>query len=120
MAGQAIRLGEEDLAVAGGMESMSKAPYLLDKARSGYRYGNAVLVDSILRDGLLDPYSQSHMGDCAELCAEKYQLGRSEQDDYARGSYERALKAQETGAFAAELCPVDGALVDEEPGAPAR
>ena len=116
MAGQAIRLGEIDLAVAGGMESMTKAPYLLEKARSGYRYGNAALLDAILRDGLLDPYSQLHMGDCGELCAEKYQISRAEQDGYARRSYERALEAQKSGAFAAELCSVDGIATDEEPG----
>ena len=116
MAGQSIRLGETDLAVAGGMESMTKAPYLLEKARSGYRYGNAALLDSILRDGLLDPYSQLHMGDCGELCAQRYELGRAEQDGYAQRSYERALKAQSSGAFAPETAPVDGIATDEELG----
>ncbi len=116
MAAQGIRLGEQDYAAAGGMESMSKAPFLLDKARSGYRYGNAVMADSILRDGLIDPYSNIHMGDCGEMCAEKHEITREQQDAYAARSYERALAAQKTGAFAAELCDVDGISVDEEPG----
>jgi acetyl-CoA C-acetyltransferase len=116
MVGQSIRLGEISLGLGGGMESMSKAPFLLDKARSGYRYGNAVLVDSILRDGLIDPYSGGHMGDCGELCAETLGLTREMQDEYATRSYQRALAAQSSGAFAAELVDVDGLLVDEEPG----
>ena len=116
MVGQSIRLGEISLGLGGGMESMSKAPFLLDKARSGYRYGNAVLVDSILRDGLIDPYSGGHMGDCGELCAETHGLTREMQDEYATRSYQRALAAQSSGAFAAELVDVDGLLVDEEPG----
>ena len=116
MAAQSIRLGEEDYAAAGGMESMSKAPFLLDKARGGYRYGNAVLVDSILRDGLMDPYSNVHMGDCGELCAEKHQITREQQDDFAVKSYQRAQEAQKSGAFAEEICEVDGIKDDEEPG----
>ncbi len=118
MAGQSIRLGEVDTAVAGGMESMSKAPFLLEKARSGYRYGNSTLVDSILKDGLLDPYSSKHMGDCGEMCAEKYAISRQAQDEYALRSYRRALEAQKTGAFAAEITPVDGFATDEEPAKP--
>src|SRR5579885_3527700 len=108
MVGQSIRLGEEDYALAGGMESMSKAPFLLDKARGGYRYGNATLVDAILRDGLIDPYTNVHMGDCGELCAEKHQITREQQDDFAVRSYQRAQEAQKSGAFADELCEVDG------------
>ncbi len=116
MASQSIRLGEESLAAAGGMESMSKAPFLLDKARSGYRYGNAVLIDSILSDGLLDAYSRVHMGDCGEMCAEKYAISRQEQDAFAEKSYQRAIEAQKSGAFADEMAPVDGLAADEEPG----
>ncbi len=116
MASQSIRLGEEDLALAGGMESMSKAPFLLDKARSGYRYGNAVLVDSILRDGLIDPYSEIHMGDCGELCAETHQIPREKQDEWAVRSYKAAQEAQASGAFASEIVDVDGIALDEEPG----
>ncbi|OGR90256.1 MAG: acetyl-CoA acetyltransferase [Elusimicrobia bacterium RIFCSPHIGHO2_02_FULL_57_9] len=116
LACQSLRLGEESCAVAGGMESMSKAPFLLDKARSGYRYGHGTLIDSILKDGLMDPYSGIHMGDCGELCAEKHAISREQQDGYARLSYERALLAQKDGAFNAELCDVDGINADEEPG----
>ncbi|MBI4377408.1 MAG: acetyl-CoA C-acyltransferase [Elusimicrobia bacterium] len=116
MASQSIRLGEEDYAVAGGMESMSRAPFLLDKARTGYRYGNATLVDSILKDGLTDPYTDVHMGDCGEMCAEKYSISREAQDDYAKRSYEKAIEAQKSGAFNAEICSVDGIAADEEPG----
>ncbi len=116
MVGQSIRLGEEDYGVAGGMESMTKAPYLLDKARSGYRYGNQMMLDSILRDGLMDPYTNVHMGDCGELCAEKHQITREQQDEFAIKSYEKALAAQKSGAFDAEIASVDGIVLDEEPG----
>jgi len=116
MAGQSLRLGEEDLAAAGGMESMSRAPFVLEKARQGYRYGNGVLIDSILKDGLMDPYTNVHMGDCGELCAEKHAISREAQDEFAVKSYQRALEAQKNGAFAKEICPVDGLAVDEEPG----
>ena len=116
MAGQSIRLGETVLGLAGGMEAMSKAPFLLDKARSGYRYGNAVMADAILRDGLIDPYTNVHMGDCGELCAEKHAISREQQDEYATRSYQRAIDAQKSGAFDAEIYPVDGIVLDEEPG----
>ena len=116
MAAQSIRLGEHAVAAAGGMESMSKAPFLLEKARSGYRYGNSTLLDSILKDGLIDPYSSVHMGDCGEMCAEKHQIPREEQDAFALRSYERALEAQKSGAFEAEIAAVDGISADEEPG----
>ncbi|MDE2314037.1 MAG: thiolase family protein [Elusimicrobia bacterium] len=116
MVGQSIRLGEEDLGAAGGMESMSRAPFILEKARQGYRYGNGVLIDSILRDGLMDPYNNVHMGDCGEMCAEKHSISRETQDEFAVKSYQRALEAQKNGAFAKEICPVDGLAVDEEPG----
>ncbi len=116
MAAQSIRLGEESFAAAGGMESMSKAPFILDKARSGYRYGNAVLIDSILNDGLLDAYSRVHMGDCGEMCAEKHSLSRQDQDAFAESSYRRAIEAQKSGAFADEMVSVDGIAADEEPG----
>ncbi len=115
MAGQSIRLGEEDFAAAGGMESMTKAPYLLEKARAGYRFGNSSLMDLILKDGLIDPYTSTHMGECGETCAEKYAITREKQDQFAKASYERALKAQKEGGFSAEICPVDEVSVDEEP-----
>ncbi len=116
MASQSIALGEEDYALAGGMESMSKAPYLLDKARSGYRYGNAVLIDSVLKDGLLDPYDGVHMGDCGELCAKEHAITREMQDAWALKSYQRATLAQQKGWFKDEIVPVDGVELDEEPG----
>jgi acetyl-CoA C-acetyltransferase len=116
MASQSIALGEEDYALAGGMESMSKAPYLLDKARSGYRYGDAKLLDSILRDGLMDPYDNVHMGDCGELCAKEHSITREMQDEWAVRSYTRALEAQAKGYFKNEIVAVDGVELDEEPG----
>jgi acetyl-CoA C-acetyltransferase len=116
LASQSIALGEEDYALAGGMESMSKAPFLLDKARSGYRYGDAKLVDAILRDGLIDPYDGVHMGDCGELCAKELSITREMQDEWAVKSYQRALDAQAKGIFKAEIVGVDGVELDEEPG----
>src|SRR5258707_3078104 len=116
MAAQAIALGEKDYALAGGMEYMSRAPYLLDKARSGYGYGDAKLVDSILRDGLIDPYDGIHMGDCGELCAKEHSISRQMQDDWAVQSYQRALEAQSQGWFKDEIVGVGGIEGDEEPG----
>ncbi len=102
-------------AVAGGMESMSNAPYLLERVRSGYRMGNAVLVDSMIKDGLWDPYKDIHMGNCAEMCAGKYHFTREEQDAFALESYKRAQDASKTCLFAAEIAPVEVAA--EEGGA---
>ena len=116
MASQGIALGEQEYALAGGMESMSKAPYLLDKARSGYRYGDAKLLDSVLRDGLMDPYDGVHMGDCGELCAKEHQITREQQDAWAVRSYTNALEAQSKGYFKNEIVGIDGIEVDEEPG----
>ncbi|MFN2387949.1 MAG: acetyl-CoA C-acyltransferase [Thermoanaerobaculia bacterium] len=103
----AIQAGEYELAVAGGMESMSNAPYLLERARSGYRMGNASLVDSMIKDGLWDPYSDVHMGNCAELCVSKYEFTREEQDAYSLESYRRAQYASTEGLFAEEIVPVE-------------
>ncbi|OGR96721.1 MAG: acetyl-CoA acetyltransferase [Elusimicrobia bacterium RBG_16_66_12] len=116
MAGQSIALGEEEFALAGGMESMSKAPYLLDKARAGYRYGDAKLLDAVLKDGLMDPYDGVHMGDCGELCAKEHAITREMQDDWALKSYQRAIDAQAKGVFKAEIVGIDGIDADEEPG----
>jgi len=125
LAAQAIQCGDADVIVAGGMENMSQAPYLLDKARTGYRLGHGQILDSLLRDGLIDAYNDCHMGECAELCAETYQLTREELDGYAMRSYQRALKAQREGLFKEEILPVqvpqgrrEPLLVehDEEPG----
>lgn len=116
LASQSIALGEHEYALAGGMESMSKAPYLLDKARSGYRYGDAKLLDAVLRDGLMDPYDGVHMGDCGELCAKEHGLTREMQDAWAVRSYERAAEAVAKGYFKNEIVSVDGIELDEEPG----
>jgi len=102
-----IQAGEADVVLAGGMESMSRAPYLLDRARSGYRLGHAQLIDSMVLDGLWDVFKQCSMGMCGELCAEKYGFTREAQDEYATQSYTRALTAQAAGKFAAEIVPVE-------------
>jgi acetyl-CoA C-acetyltransferase len=103
---QAIMCGDADIVVAGGMENMTQAPYLLEKARSGYRLGHGQVLDSILRDGLIDVYNDCHMGDCAELCAETYKLSREELDAFAMRSYQKAIKAQREGLFKEEILPV--------------
>jgi acetyl-CoA C-acetyltransferase len=106
-ASNAIRADEYEVAVAGGMESMSNAPYLLERARTGLRMGNGVLVDSMIKDGLWDPYSDVHMGSCAEMCVSKYSFTRDEQDAFARESYRRAQQAAQSGLAAEEIVPVD-------------
>jgi acetyl-CoA C-acetyltransferase len=105
-AANALRSGEFEVAVAGGMESMSNAPYLLPKGRSGMRLGHGQVVDSMISDGLWDPYKNIHMGNCAELCAAKYSFTREAQDAYALESYQRARRANEAGDFNAEFAPV--------------
>jgi len=107
MASQVIALGEANIVVAGGMENMTRAPYLLEKARQGYRLGHAELVDSLVKDGLWDVYNNFHMGHGGELCAAKYQLTRKELDDFALESYRRAQEAIATGIFKPEIVPVD-------------
>jgi acetyl-CoA C-acetyltransferase len=104
---QAIQCGDATVVVAGGMENMSRAPYLLDKARSGYRMGDGVLVDSMIRDGLWDVYNNKHMGMCGDACAAKYQFTRQNQDDFAVASFKRAIAAQQSGAFKDEIIPID-------------
>jgi len=101
-----ILAGEAEVVVAGGMESMSNAPYLLPNARSGYRLGNGTLVDSLIYDGLWDPYDNVHMGNCGDLVATKYGFTREDQDAFAKSSFERALQAQKAGKFKAEIIPV--------------
>ncbi|HEY3302930.1 MAG TPA: acetyl-CoA C-acetyltransferase [Candidatus Binatia bacterium] len=103
---QAIRLGEAEVVVAGGMESMSNAPYLLDKARSGYRLGHATMMDSLFKDGLCDAGSDLPMGALAESCAGEFHISRAEQDEFAATSYRRAEAAQRSGAFKKEIVPV--------------
>jgi acetyl-CoA C-acetyltransferase len=113
--GNAIQAGEYEVAVAGGMESMSNAPYLLDKARTGLRMGNGTLVDSMIKDGLWDPYKDTHMGTCAELCVAKYHFTREEQDAFSLESYKRAQNASKSGLFADEIAPVEVAQKKGEP-----
>ena len=124
MAAQAIALGEAKVVVAGGMENMTRAPYVLEKARQGYRLGHAELVDSLIKDGLWDVYNNFHMGTGGERCAAKYRITRDEADDFALESYRRAREAVVAGTFTREIVPVDilqrkGPVVtlteDEEP-----
>ena len=93
--------------IAGGTENMSRAPYLLDKARGGYRMGNAEIIDAMIRDGLWDVYGNVHMGTFGDRCAAKYQFTRQNQDDFASTSFKRALAAQASGAFKDEIVPVE-------------
>lgn len=104
---QSILCGDNDIVVAGGMESMSNIPYYLDKARNGYRLGNGQLTDGILRDGLWDPYNDYHMGNAGELCSTTYNITRQDQDDFAKESYTRAKQASEAGCFKDEIVPVE-------------
>jgi acetyl-CoA C-acetyltransferase len=106
LAAQSIALGDADVIVAGGMESMSNSPYLLSKARDGYRLGHGELIDSMIKDGLWDVYNNFHMGNAAELCARECNIPRSAQDEFAVMSYKRAQAAQEKGLFAKEIVAV--------------
>lgn len=103
---RAIVVGDADVVVAGGMESMTQAPHYLKGSRDGFKMGNAALIDGMVHDGLWDPYNDFHMGRAGEMCASKYDLSREAQDAFAAESYRRARKAQEDGAFEAELAPV--------------
>jgi acetyl-CoA C-acetyltransferase len=102
-----IRCGEYDIAIAGGMESMSNAPYALPQARGGFRMGNGKIIDVMIHDGLWDPYGDKHMGNCAEACVAKYNFTREEQDDFSRESYRRAQEAIKTGRFKKEIAVVE-------------
>lgn len=125
LADSMIRAGDAEILVAGGMESMSRAPYLLPGARDGWRMGPQTAVDSMIHDGLWDVYNNCHMGSCADMCGKKYGITREEQDAFAIASYQKALAAQAEGKYRAEIVPVEipqkkgPALVvdkDEEPG----
>ncbi len=118
-----ILVGDAEVIVAGGMESMTNAPYVLPNARGGYRMGNGQIIDSMIHDGLWDPYDNMHMGNCGDLVAEKYGFTREAQDAFARQSFERALQAQKAGKFKAEIVPVsvpskkgDPVVVEEDEG----
>jgi len=106
LAAQAIRCGDASVVVAGGTENMSRAPYLLEKARAGYRMGNGELVDSMIKDGLWDVYHNVHMGTCGDRCAEKFGFTRQQEDDFAVASFGRAIEAAAKGVFAHEIEPV--------------
>jgi acetyl-CoA C-acetyltransferase len=106
LAAQAVQLGDADVVVAGGMENMTMAPYYLEKARSGYRMGPGQLLDSMVHDGLWDIVNDFHMGISNELCSEKYNISREEQDRYAARSYARTMEAIDSGKFKNEIMPV--------------
>jgi len=125
LAAQSVATSEFDVVVAGGMESMSQAPYLLKKGRTGYRLGNDTLYDHLMIDGLIDAYNNVHMGNCAEILAREHRISRQDQDDFAATSYNRALEAIRDGRFEKEVVGVEipqrkgGPVVfkvDEEPG----
>lgn len=103
----AIHAGEWEVVVAGGMESMSNAPHLLEGSRRGYRMGEVKVTDAMIKDGLWDPYDDRHMGNCAELCVREYKLSRAEQDAFALQSYQRAQRSIEQGLFADEIIAVE-------------
>lgn len=122
---RAILLGDADLVLAGGMESMSNAPYLAPTARTGLRMGNATLVDGMIHDGLWDPYRNQHMGMLGEMCAQAHDISRQAQDEFAKESYRRAMDSAARGLFDAEIAPIEisekkgqTTIVrqDEEPG----
>ena len=106
LAAQSIMTGQNDIVVAGGMESMSNIPYYLDKARFGYKLGHGQLIDGMIRDGLWDVYKDFHMGNAAELCAKEYKITREMQDEYAINSYRRAEAAVAAGKFKNEIAAV--------------
>jgi acetyl-CoA C-acetyltransferase len=115
LADQGIKAGDIDIAVAGGMESMSNCPYLLPRVRDGLRMGNGEVVDSMINDGLWCAFEQCHMGNSGEVVAEHYHVGRGAQDDYAAQSHQRAARATSEGAFADEILPI---TIPQKKGAP--
>jgi len=115
MAAQGVQLGDTDIVVAGGMESMSNAPYLIPKGREGYRLGNGVLLDSMINDGLWDAFNDYHMGCTGEVVSEKYSVTREQQDEYALNSHRKAAAAIKAGYFKDEIVPVE---IPQRKGAP--
>jgi acetyl-CoA C-acetyltransferase len=115
LAAQAVMTGESEIVVAGGMESMSNCPYLLTQARTGYRLGNAELIDSMIHDGLWEAYENYHMGITAELVAEKYKISRQEQDQFALESHQKAVRAMKSCFFESQIVPIE---VPQKKGAP--
>ncbi|MCC7403179.1 MAG: thiolase family protein [Bdellovibrionales bacterium] len=124
LASDSIRLNHSDMVVAGGQENMTLSPHLLENVRAGYRMGHVQAMDSMIRDGLWDPYNNWHMGNAAELCVREYKIGREEQDRFAIESYAKAQKAQKQGLFKKEITTVEipgrketiKVDTDEEPG----
>src|SRR6266481_4436370 len=115
MAAQGVQLGDTEIVVAGGMESMSNAPYLLRKAREGYRLGNGTLVDSVINDGLWCAFDDQHMGCTGEVVAERFHVSREEQDEYSLNSHRKASTAIKSGKFRDEIVPVE---IEQRKGAP--
>ena len=115
LATQAIAAGDADVVAAGGMENMSASPYVLTRARTGYRLGDDKIIDTMLKDGLVDAYQNIHMGNCAEILAREYRISRQEQDDFARLSYSRAIAAMDEGKFADEIVAVQVPQAKSEP-----
>src|SRR5918993_62016 len=115
MAAQGIQLGDSEIVVAGGMESMSNAPYLIPKAREGYRLGNGVLVDAMIHDGLWCAFENYHMGNTGEVVASRYNVTREEQDEYALSSHRKAVAAMKAGKFKDEILAVE---IPQKKGAP--
>ena len=107
MAAQSIKAGDNDIVIAGGMENMSSVPYYMDKARNGYRLGDGVLIDGLVKDGLTDVYNKVHMGVCAEKCADEMNFSREDQDEFALLSYDRSAAAWSAGKFNDEVIPVE-------------
>ncbi|WP_029284722.1 acetyl-CoA C-acyltransferase [Pedobacter sp. R20-19] len=107
LAAQSIANGDQDIIIAGGMESMSNVPYYLDKARNGYRLGHGQITDGLVKDGLWDVYNDYHMGSAAELCASECHISREDQDSFAIESYRRAQQAQTAGKFAGEIIAIE-------------
>ena len=115
LADQGIRVGDIDVAVAGGMESMSNCPYLLPRVRDGLRMGNGEVIDAMIHDGLWCAFEQCHMGNAGEVVAEHYHVGREAQDDYAARSHQKAARATDAGAFKEEILPIE---IPQKKGAP--
>jgi acetyl-CoA C-acetyltransferase len=112
---QSIQLGDNDIVVAGGMESMSNVPYYLEKARNGYRLGHGQITDGLVKDGLWDVYNNYHMGNAAELCATECNITREDQDNYAIDSYKRAAEAYKNGLFRNEIVPLEVPVRGKDP-----
>src|SRR5258708_18538364 len=115
MAAQGVQLGDTEIVVAGGMESMSNAPYLIPKAREGYRMGNGLMIDTVIQDGLWCAFDDQHMGCTGEVVSERFHVSREEQDEYALNSHRKATAAIKSGKFRDEIVPIE---INQRKGAP--